>query len=69
MSSVTQRISEIKQPTGGYLPLSKMNITDISDNRRLADNENIHPSIIGMVVDYLSRFMSGTPAKDAFSIS
>lgn len=69
MSSVTQRISEIKQPMGGYLPLSKMNITEIQDNRKLADNENLHPSIIGMVVDYLSRFMSGTPVKDAFSIS
>ena len=52
MSSVTQRISEIKQPMGGYLPLSKMNITEIQDNRKLADNENLHPSIIGMVVDY-----------------
>ena len=43
--------------------LKKMNITDISDNRKLADNENLHPSIIGMVVDYLSRFMSGLYAE------
>ena len=51
MASVTHRVSEIKQPTGGYLPLSKMNITEISDDRKLADNENLHPSIIGMVRD------------------
>lgn len=69
MSSVTQRITEIKQPTGGYLPLSKMNIAKIADGRILKDSENLHPSVIGMAVDYLSRFMSGTPVKEAFAIS
>lgn len=69
MSSVTQRISEIKQPAGGYLPLSKMNIIEIFDNKNLADNENLHPSVIGLVIDYLSRFLLGTPVKEAFAIS
>lgn len=69
MSSVTQRISEIKQPTGGYLPLSKMNIEVFSDGYELKPNENIHSSVIGMAVDYLSRFMSGTSVKESFAIS
>lgn len=46
-----------------------MNIAKIADGRILKDSENLHPSVIGMAVDYLSRFMSGTPVKEAFAIS
>ena len=63
MSSVTQRISEIKQPTGGYLPLSKMNIEVISDGYELKPNENIHSSVIGMAVVLWSSFFVTFVAK------
>ena len=69
MSSVTQRISQIKQPTGGYIKPGQFKITKFNDGIVLADTENINPTITGTVVDYLSRFVSGSDIKDAFMIS
>lgn len=31
--------------------------------------ENVHASLMGLAVDYLTRFMTGAPAEDAFCIS
>lgn len=69
MSSVTQRIKEIKQPRGGYLKVSEFEVNEINDGKILNEEENIHASVIGMVVDYMTRFMMGTNVKDAFKIS
>lgn len=49
MTSVTQRIAQIKQPRGGYL--------------------NIHASLVGLAVDYMTRYTMGAPAEQAFEIS
>lgn len=68
MASVTQRIKEIKQPYGGYLKLSDFEIEEIEDNENLSE-ENIHSSLVGLAVDYLTRVMLGTPVEDAFKIS
>lgn len=69
MSSVTKRISEIKQPRGGYIKPSQLEVKVIDDGKVLFENENIHSSIIGMAVDYLTRLSMGTSANEAFSIS
>lgn len=70
MVSVTQRIKEIKQPYGGYLRPSTMDKVQLANKEELYPVENIHPTKIGLVVDYLSRFMSnGYSATDAFRIS
>lgn len=69
MSSVTKRISEIKQPRGGYLKPSQFIIQTIDDKQVLNENENIHASIVGMAVDYLTRFIMGTDIVEAFKIS
>ncbi|HAQ62925.1 MAG TPA: hypothetical protein DCR23_00510 [Ruminococcaceae bacterium] len=69
MSSVTQRIKEIKQPRGGYIKPSSMNVIDLNDRKVLSENENVHSSIIGMSVDYLTRFMMGNDIMEAFKIS
>lgn len=69
MSSVTQRITQIKQPRGGYIKPSMFEQHSFDDEIVLNTNENISPAIIGMVVDYLTRFMMGTKIDDAFSIS
>lgn len=69
MSSVTARIKEIKQPRGGYIKPSSMAIIDLNDGKSLAETENVHSSIIGMVVDYMTRFMMGTDISEAFKIS
>ena len=37
MSSVTQRISEIKQPKGGYLPLSNAEICPQAEDKLITD--------------------------------
>lgn len=70
MVSVTQRIKEIKQPYGGYLRPSTMDKVQLVNKDELYPVENIHPTKIGLVVDYLSRFMSnGNSVEDAFYIS
>ena len=69
MSSVTARIKDVKQPYGGYLKPSAMERVDMKDDNVLAEVENVHTSIVGMAVDYLTRFMMGTPVEEAFQIS
>lgn len=69
MSSVTKRIREIKQPWGGYIKPSQFELTTIDDGHTLFETENIHASVVGMAVDYLTRFLMGTPITVAFSIS
>ena len=69
MSSVTARISEIKQPRGGYIKPSSFTTTIFNDGNTLFEQENVHATIIGLAVDYLTRFMSGTDLLDSFKIS
>ena len=69
MASVTQRIQSIKQPYGGYIRPSKFETKLFDDGFTLNDKENVHYSCIGMAVDYLTRFLTGTNLKDAFIIS
>lgn len=68
MSSVTGRISEVKQPRGGYIKPSQFEEIYFNDNIELGE-ENLHASIVGMVIDYLTRYMTGVSVQDAFKIS
>lgn len=69
MASVTARIKIVKQPRGGYIKPSMFESISFNDGHVLFDNENIHPSIVGLVVDYMTRFLMNHDVKDAFSIS
>ena len=71
MCSVTRRISKIKQPWGGYIRPNEFTQTvlDGGDIDDLNSEENISPGLVGLVVDYLTRFMTGTPAEETFCIS
>lgn len=69
MSSVTGRIKEIKQPRGGYVKPSQFRTIEIMNNTMLYEKENIHPTIVGMVVDYMTRFCSNKRKDEAFVIS
>lgn len=71
MDSVTSRIEKIKQPYGGYLKPSEMDMCVIDDGNELAPDEyvSVKANIIGLVVDYLTRFMLGEPKEEAFRIS
>lgn len=69
MSSVTQRVREIKQPHGGYLPVKGFEVINLNDDLILNEVENIHSSIIGLAVDYLTRFKMENNVVKAFDIS
>ncbi|MCI6269600.1 MAG: helix-turn-helix domain-containing protein [Clostridiales bacterium] len=69
MASVTQRINMIKQPYGGYLPIRSFYKTEYTDEYVLYEEENINAGIVGMAVDYLTRYMLGECVEDAFSVS
>lgn len=69
MVSVTQRIKEINQPRGGYLPIKLFSVEQFEDHRVLHPVESVSPSLVGICVDYLTRLMKGAEARDAFRIS
>lgn len=69
MPSVTHRIKNTEQPHGGYVPPRKFSKIQLNDGIELCESENIHASLVGMAVDYLTRFMTGTPKEKAFDIS
>ena len=68
MFSVTARIKVIKQPRGGYINPREFKIKSFEDGKELGE-ENIHRSLIGLAVDYMTRFIMGTPVEEAFKIS
>ena len=57
MASVTARISQITQPRGGYIKPSEFKELLFNDGNMLGE-ENIHASVVGMAVDYLTRYMT-----------
>lgn len=70
MFSVSQRIKSVKQPRGGYInPKTMIQENLVGGIDQLNPEENVHASLIGMTVDYMTRFMSGSPVEIAFQIS
>lgn len=69
MTSVTQRIKQIKQPRGGYIKPKEFTIINLEDGIDLYSDENIHGSLVGLAVDYMTRYTMGTPIDKAFKIS
>lgn len=71
MCSVTQRIGKVKQPRGGYIKPKAFTVTELPGGGidDLNSEESVSPGLVGIAVDYLTRFMSGTPAHEAFHIS
>lgn len=69
MYSVTKRISMIKQPRGGYINKKELSFIQLEDGIALNESENIHANLVGLVVDYMTRFLMGTTKEEAFLIS
>lgn len=69
MSSVVQRIKEVKQLRGGYINPKQFNYFELSSTEKLNEHENISASTIGLVIDYLFRIQQGELPQDAFRIS
>ena len=66
MATVTGRIKEIKQPNGGYLRPSELQVTMIDDVNILHEKETLPAQSIGKIVDYLTRFNCGHDSNNAF---
>ncbi len=69
MATVTQRIKQVKQPRGGYVKPRAFEQIQLEDILELNSEENIHPSLMGLVVDYMTRVFQGAVLDDAFEIS
>ena len=69
MASVTNIIKTFKQPRGGFLKPSDMEQIQLKDKYILNENENIHSSLIGLVVDYMSRAIFDGNLTEAFKVS
>ena len=68
--SVTQRIKFVNQPRGGLLPMSLFNTIPYNDKKTLFARESIHPSLVGLAVDYLTRMIiANQQPEEAFDIS
>jgi hypothetical protein len=70
--SVTERVKMVKQPIGGYVNPKNMDIQKLDENDDSICNsldENISPTLIGLVVDYLARMMLGEEKKSVFHIA
>ena len=66
MFSVTNVIQTTKQPRGGYIPPKSFSKTLLSDNEYLYSDENVDPKTVGVVVDYLTRYMISHNATVSF---
>lgn len=64
--SVTQRIRQVKQPRGGYINYKMMKVIELEGGgiEKLNSEENIHANLVGLAVDYLTRFMAGVKGLD-----
>lgn len=69
MFSVTERIKNVKQPRLGYIPPRELKATEYFDKHKIKKIDSAYKTIQGMAVDYLTRFMNGTPKHIAFQIS
>lgn len=68
--SVTQRAKEVKQPWGGYLKRIDFDEVSLGEGREaFHEKENVHAVLIGLAVDYMARYMMGSPVTEAFKIS
>ncbi len=69
METVTQRVRNIKQPYGGYIRPKDFLVELFDDGIELYAEENISASLVGLAVDYLTRFMINGDVERAFDIS
>lgn len=66
--SVTKRIESIKQPYGGYISIKDFDKAVLDDGCVLNEEENVSASVVGTVVDYLTRYMLTGDSETAFEV-
>ncbi|RNM36997.1 DEAD/DEAH box helicase [Slackia isoflavoniconvertens] len=68
--SVTRRIREYPQPRGGFLNPKLFEVVQLDGGiSELASYENVVPGVVGIAVDYMVRFCTGSSVFDSFAIS
>ena len=65
---VTYRVKQVHQPRGGLIRLESFNKIH-SGYPVFKGNVNVHPSLVGLAVDYLTRFMITKNVDTSFKIS
>lgn len=66
--TVTQRIKQIQQPWGGYINPKIMHRRSYDDGLSLNEEVSLMPTTMGLVVDYMTRFMITHNVLKAFDI-
>lgn len=69
MFSVSQRAKTYKQPRGDFVNPKSFEESEIFKFEELYEEENISPSIVGTVVDYMTRYLLSDDKNEAFKIS
>ena len=69
MYTVSLRAKTYKQPRGGFISPKGFEEYEIFEFEKLYEEENISPSIVGTVVDYMTRFILNHNKEEAFKIS
>lgn len=74
MYSVTGRVKSVKQPRGGYISPKQFAVAKAESKSVVSGTDwtnfdgNVHASIVGLVVDYFTRYMLGEELLKAFEI-
>lgn len=69
MYSVTRRIKNVKQPYGGYLRPRDFHKHQLINEEELLEYEDGNPSLIGLTVDYLTRYSLTKNVHEVFKIA
>lgn len=67
--TVTKFVKSTKQPRGGFINKKELKEVTLNDGVVLSENENLHASIVGLAVDYLTRYYLTGNSDEAFDIS
>lgn len=63
-------LKPVRQPRGGYLNPRSFKLTMLDDDPKpLNEVESVSPGLVGLAVDYLTRFETGSNVHDAFHVS
>ena len=71
MATVTSRAKNYRQPAKGFLDPAKLHLHHFDDKQSLHDykTENVRAFIVGLAVDYLSRYVLHGDIHSAFEIA
>ena len=66
MTSIDERVHQVKQPRDGYVKASLFKEIKMPTSKALHEEENISASIVAMAVDYLTRYALTNNKGDSF---